>query len=958
MEDGASLSSSDHALRYRAPSCVAARWRVTEAYNLDPAEKLKRRFAFVDTSIRYLVAALASEHAARGLPAVPSWERLRLAVGERPLTLGSWRDAARDLSRAVLEGPDCILRDVAGVLANDEGGRVGLTAGSHALDRIIALRNREAHPDQLVASEASLEELEADFRAWLAALRAIGKQPPWVLLKTSTPDGDLVGELQCLRGIEPAPPVKVHLRAPLRDGVPFILSRRGDALYLGPMLRWAQFRGSVHGPELLLFLDWKKGPRFADPRGMADAEVRVDEGGESPQAWLGSAGIFGIKTDFLHAHTGDRERLLDPDRLESRPEVPGHHIGARLGHGGNGRVYLATDPSGRTVAVKVLADALTADPTARERLRREYTSMQRVRHPNVADVYALLDSPSGPVLVMEYIPGQDLRTHLAAGPLPLDRAVAVAEQVAAGLAAAHAARVVHRDVTPENVIIDATGAARLIDFGIARVVGDSHLTRTVDGLGKLHFAAPEQIASPSTAGAPADVFAVGRLLGWMVTAADDPAAQLAALPGALQAVVRTATDPEPARRFPGARELLDTLRGARQAGWRGAPVRPGDALSPEVKVGARLGSAATGLWLLEAEDSLHGERVLCVVAERRPGAEEALRERMARLRLADREALGFPELRETRDGLRWTLLRRPDVERARAYFGMEAVSGREGVGGALPTATPVEVELEEDEVEEDDLEMELEPEPAPAATSQPPPRPGPRPRPERAPPASAIESPGDWRPTPPPGFHGGTALGISALSLLAATAFPPAALGVAAAALQYGASGTLKAPPGGPRPPYLPAIPAVVRQLPPARIARHLDDLALLVFAQREATGTPLLPGWEDLQAHALRPAWTVVTMPLEGHLPAHRQQFAGAGAVRRAWEGVCHLHSHLRDPALTPHWGAVDIAYMLLHRMVHAGGEDVEPGRFAHRLRLVGGSWRLRDIRVPGGWRPLLDGA
>jgi len=168
-----------------------------------------------------------------------------------------------------------------------------------------------------------------------------------------------------------------------------------------------------------------------------------------------------------------------------------------LGEGAMGRVYLATDPElGREVAIKVLRldQAGSARDAYIARFRNEARAAARFNHPNVVSVHdAGVDATLGPYLVYEYIPGLTLRATLDRGRLDATALLRVTRGVAAALDALHAARIVHRDVKPDNILLAPDGRVKLTDFGIARVP-DVALTRDGQFLGTPAYAAPEAIA--------------------------------------------------------------------------------------------------------------------------------------------------------------------------------------------------------------------------------------------------------------------------------------------------------------------------------------------------------------------------------------------------------------------------------------------------------------------------------
>jgi eukaryotic-like serine/threonine-protein kinase len=202
-----------------------------------------------------------------------------------------------------------------------------------------------------------------------------------------------------------------------------------------------------------------------------------------------------------------------------------------LGAGGNAEVFEAVDRHlERRVAVK-RARLDAADPAAAERLTREARAAARVVHPNVVRVYdAGTDAIGRPFVVVELVEGPSLAAVLAdRGPLALDEALRIVDEVLAGLGAVHAEGIVHRDVKPANVLLTAGGVAKLADFGIARALGSTtSLTATGQVIGTAAYLSPEQ-ATGHAATPRSDLYAVGVLLYEVLTgstpfARDGPAA--------------------------------------------------------------------------------------------------------------------------------------------------------------------------------------------------------------------------------------------------------------------------------------------------------------------------------------------------------------------------------------------------------------------------------------------------
>src|SRR6185436_12172095 len=158
-------------------------------------------------------------------------------------------------------------------------------------------------------------------------------------------------------------------------------------------------------------------------------------------------------------------------------------IVAPLGRGGMGEVYRADDLKlGQTVALKLLPDHLAADPARLAQFHNEVRVARTISHRNVCRTYDIGDADGQPFITMEYVDGEDLASLLRRiGRFPQDKAVEVARQICAGLAAAHDRGVLHRDLKPANVMIDGRGTARLTDFGLAALVEDARNLDALEG---------------------------------------------------------------------------------------------------------------------------------------------------------------------------------------------------------------------------------------------------------------------------------------------------------------------------------------------------------------------------------------------------------------------------------------------------------------------------------------------
>ncbi|GAA4236307.1 hypothetical protein FHR32_000681 [Streptosporangium album] len=235
----------------------------------------------------------------------------------------------------------------------------------------------------------------------------------------------------------------------------------------------------------------------------------------------------------------------------------------RLGRGGMGDVYLATNRRGEGVALKMLHDAVDADSEARIRLEREVRALRRVESPYVARVVDADLACERPYLVMEHIEGDTLLERVRRdGPLQGAALVTLAQGLATALSIIHAAGVVHRDLKPANVLVNAEDEPILIDFGIAQVLDATRLTMTGTFLGTPSYAAPELFVDEPV-GEPADVHAWAATVAFAATgrptfgrgtveaqmyAILNGQADLAGIPASLLPLIRAALHREAAKR--------------------------------------------------------------------------------------------------------------------------------------------------------------------------------------------------------------------------------------------------------------------------------------------------------------------------------------------------------------------------------------------------------------------------
>ncbi len=194
-----------------------------------------------------------------------------------------------------------------------------------------------------------------------------------------------------------------------------------------------------------------------------------------------------------------------------------YRIVGRLGQGGMARVFLAQDESlHRQVAVKVLADRHSDDPHFIERFQREARAAARLNHPNIVQVYDQSQTAGMSYIVQEYVEGETLKDLIRReSPIDPRRAITIALQILAALRVAHQQGVIHRDVKPQNILVQPDGKIKVADFGIASA-GDTEMTEAGSIVGTAQYLAPEQ-ARGLPVGPPADLYAVGIVLYEMLS---------------------------------------------------------------------------------------------------------------------------------------------------------------------------------------------------------------------------------------------------------------------------------------------------------------------------------------------------------------------------------------------------------------------------------------------------------
>jgi Tol biopolymer transport system component len=226
----------------------------------------------------------------------------------------------------------------------------------------------------------------------------------------------------------------------------------------------------------------------------------------------GCAGDDGLRAEVESLLRHEQESFLEPieapeDRLVGRA-LAHYRVVEQIGRGGMGLVYRARDSKlGRDVAIKVLPEAVAANPDRLKRFEREARLVAALNHPNVAAIHGLEQEGGTPFLVLELVAGETLQEKLRRGPIPMGDALRLAQQIAEALEAAHEKGIVHRDLKPSNLKVTEEGAVKVLDFGLAKAFRDrasgdevegaapAEIPTTKDGIvmGTPSYMSPEQV---------------------------------------------------------------------------------------------------------------------------------------------------------------------------------------------------------------------------------------------------------------------------------------------------------------------------------------------------------------------------------------------------------------------------------------------------------------------------------
>jgi serine/threonine protein kinase/Tfp pilus assembly protein PilF len=280
-----------------------------------------------------------------------------------------------------------------------------------------------------------------------------------------------------------------------------------------------------------------------------------------------------------------------------------YEIIEELGKGGMGRVYRVEDTKIREeIALKLIKPEIAADKNTIERFRSELKIARKIRHKNVCGMYDLGEEKGAHYITMEYVPGEDLRSFMKRSKqLSILTGVSLAKQICEGLAEAHRLGVVHRDLKPQNIMIDREGNAHIMDFGIARMMRTAELTEAGAIIGTPHYMSPEQVDGEVT-DQRADLYSLGVMIYEMVTGCipfegdsamtvalkhkteipADPRDQNAQVPESLSRLILKCMEKDKNKRYQNAEEVFSSLVDI------GEEIKEEKKITPERKPGVQI----------------------------------------------------------------------------------------------------------------------------------------------------------------------------------------------------------------------------------------------------------------------------------------------------------------------------------------------------------------------------------
>ena len=205
--------------------------------------------------------------------------------------------------------------------------------------------------------------------------------------------------------------------------------------------------------------------------------------------------------------------------LEENTQLRDYKIIRKIGEGGMGEVFLASDEDlGRNVAIKVLPVELARNQEIIERFRQEARLQASLIHPNIVSLFTFFREQNTYFMILEYAQGITLKQLIKKnGPIPEQRALKIFRQILEGVSFAHNKGIIHRDLKPSNIMVDNNDNIKIMDFGIAKVIGDRGLTKTGAKVGTIYYMSPEQIRAEKNIDRRTDIYSLGICLFEMLT---------------------------------------------------------------------------------------------------------------------------------------------------------------------------------------------------------------------------------------------------------------------------------------------------------------------------------------------------------------------------------------------------------------------------------------------------------
>jgi DNA-binding response OmpR family regulator len=538
------------------------------------ADALTRVLAMIPTDLEEELVLQDARAAREGAAALLAAGGFRAATPQpaaaaaEPMVAGTARVLVVDDDELLREQLAMVLERQGHAVMMAENGRAGLEAAERDV------------PD-LIITDLSMPGM--DGFELLERLKA-GTRTQHIPVIVVSGEGDAGSVVRCLeRGAEDhltKPYEALVLAARIRTSLE---RKRLRDLELAYLTRVAQLTAAAEAVESQTY----------DPKLLAEQRERQDQLGQLARVFDRMVRGIRSREERLQARVRGLRREMEQSGATAEVAEPGraaenqviaerYEVRRELGAGGMGTVFLAHDRElGEDVALKVLHPSLLAeDPQRLERLRTEMKLARKISHPNVVRSHDIGEWQGTHYITMEFIRGVTVADLLEKrGRLTVESTLAIGTQLADALAVAHDQDIVHRDIKPQNLMIDESGVLKVADFGLARTVQrDKALTQAGYIIGTLRYMAPEQLVGGDL-DARTDLYAVGVVLfecltGRLPYEASSPMAILAAVmeqkapdvstiasdaPPALGAVISRLLEGEPEKRFASARELAEAL---------------------------------------------------------------------------------------------------------------------------------------------------------------------------------------------------------------------------------------------------------------------------------------------------------------------------------------------------------------------------------------------------------------